>query len=36
MASGGEKKWRKLWKEEDMVAALESVNKDSGTSSNYV
>ena len=24
MASGGEKKWRKLWKDEDMVAALES------------
>ena len=27
MASGGEKKRRKLWKDEDMVAALESVNK---------
>ena len=25
MASGGEKKRRKLWKDEDMVAALESV-----------
>jgi len=25
IASGGEKKWRKLWKDEDMVAALESV-----------
>ena len=27
MASGGEKKRRKLWKNEDMMAALESVNK---------
>lgn len=26
MASGGEKNWRKLWKDEDMAAALESVN----------
>ena len=25
MASGSKKKWRKLWKDEDMVAALESV-----------
>ena len=27
MASGGEKKRRKLWKDEDMVAALESVSE---------
>ena len=26
MASGGEKNWRKLWKDEDMAAALEPVN----------
>ena len=27
MVSGGKKKQRKLWKDEDMVATLESVNK---------
>ena len=31
MASGGEKKRRKLWKEEDMVAALESVKSNALT-----
>ena len=31
MASGGEKKRRKLWKEEDMVAALEAVKSNALT-----